>query len=239
MYTTANAGTTWTGTVGAYLANSSTVFVIWNAATSTYKSYTGFANVPNTTVCTNAATIDVAMNAAGTYAALVVVAGANTSDTTSSSVDYAFVCSGPTYHYDATNPYYRVSAIINGVPSDLKMPLSNTLVADNTYRILSYSSGGVATADQAGLINGVTAAVTAMTVSDSTLALYTAGPVLAGSFVLNSTAKRYVLNVTAGTVSAVDAVNLPTVYSAGTHTVWTDRTSSSDTSVAFVFVIVS
>ena len=237
IYTTADNGANFTAAPAGFLATNATVFVVYNSANQTYKTYTGISNVPNITVCANTATVDVMMNAAGTYAALVVI-GTSTSDNSSSSVDYAFVYSGATYHYDATNPYYSFKAIVNGVDGEIKASTSNFFTAGNTYRITAYSSGLASTKDTAAPVYSALTAQTKITVADGTMAVYN-GASLTASYVLSSTVKAFVYNSTYGTITAVDASALPTTYTAGTYSVQSVATSTTNSAIAYVFVTVS
>jgi len=241
---TASADETWSAAAPApagILANSSTVFVVWNNTTKAYNVYTGIANVPNIYVLANNATIDVMMNAAGTYASLVVV-GTNQTSAAVSSSDAFFVLGSPEYVYvDGTNDYLKANVLLNGTPAEMKFAtdqgtaLGTALAAGKALKVATKIGDVVATvADH----TAATDAVKKVAVADGTISLYdaTSAGTLLASGVLDTNAKAFVLNITNKTFEPVALGSVPMTVYGNTAKVTMIPVSTTNPAISVVFV---
>ena len=124
------------------IADSKTVFVVYNSNTKAYSVYTGIANLP--TVDTTAAgspTYSAAVNASG-YATFVYLAASDSNIKTSTSRNTAFIDAGSEstgYDADAKSNTYTYDALINGAPD--KITVKDQVLLSGLYTWTNTSDG--------------------------------------------------------------------------------------------------
>ncbi|NLT64786.1 MAG: S-layer homology domain-containing protein [Clostridiales bacterium] len=236
-----------TETPQGIIANNATVFLVYNAATSSYKVYTGISNVPNITVCANTAKIDVMLNTNG-YASLVVV-GNNVTSASTDSGDYIFAIGSPQYVHDAQNPYYLVKAVVNGETKDLKVDeaISKKVVVGAGVFMITAKNGEVITGAESsgGRIIAADSSMTKLAVSGGTMSVYDntgdAGAYkLKNSYVLGSSVKCFVLNTTNKTFEPVsDPTSLPMMVYGNTFNLQVVGTTDTNHTATYVFITIA
>ena len=232
------------------LANSSTAYILQKGsvdstftAGTTYAAYTGVANTAGykdgKTSDSEKAVAYVLYNSKG-YATAVV--GINGVQDTSSAVDYTVVyaLSGPTTNYvSGGSDFYTYKAIVNGEVVDAYAAKTQLFTKGQANYVDSFDGDKAASVvsggDAARIVK--TDSIKGINMKDNTLSLYTDADktTLSKAVVLNSNVQMFVFDTrdNADTVTKVATLN---GLAGTTYSVTTVQTSSTDTSISYVFV---
>lgn len=214
------------------LATSNTVFLYYNPATFTYVAYTGIANVP---AYGAGGTITVLKDSTNKYATVVVCKDGTTS-TAVGGLDTIFVSGSPTVTLDAFGtPLYTYKAVVNGVVDQSITTYVSSLAAGKLYISNDKANGVYLTAPEYTTVKS-----TALYDVD-----YAAGTVFVDatadiSYILNSACVIYMYSNTTRTVTALTPEAAAAyVYAAGTDFLYAQATSTTDASLAYVYISVA
>ena len=197
---TLNSGATGSAKI---LANSNTVFVLGNAAGTTYTAYTGIANVPDYEM--DSAGEDFAVLTNGDGYAMLVVAASGAGVSVSSDANVVFVSGATTTNYNDSNTYYSWAAMIDGETTDktVSATAASTVVRGGLYLVDAYDVDGRITNVYDSLTSTRLhddAIVAHIEGSGNTMVVYSAasdantGTTVASSYVVNDSTKYYVFD---------------------------------------------
>ena len=242
------------GEGGTKLANSSTAYILQKGSVDTafdagtsYASYTGVANTAGykdgESGDNTKAVAYVLYNSKG-YATAVV--GINGVLDTSSKTDYTVVyaLSGATTNYvSGGSDYYTYKAIVNGEVVDAYAAKTQLFTKGQANYVDSFDGDKAASvvtssSDASAYARIVkTESIKAISMKDNTLSLYSNADktTLSKAVVLNDNVQMFVFDTRDGadTVTKVATLN---ALAGTTYTVTTVQTSSTDSSISYVFV---
>ncbi|MEA4814322.1 MAG: S-layer homology domain-containing protein [Oscillospiraceae bacterium] len=252
-------GSTWTGaatgTAVTTLATASTVFLYYDSTNKSYTAYTGITNAQS-----YAAGGTFYVLSTNGYATLVIAKGA-TSSSSVSAYDKVFLTGGATVTKDANSALiYTYTAIVNGEIGKSYSTYSSGLNAGVLYFAKEYNTSGVAASGSEKTSADIGSTVAAYTVlkptefaagaitanafmANGTTVTITKNDASTASFILGADAPIYLYNVhdvTAPVVMQISAEQAAALtYDAVGDTITTVATSSTDPTVAAVYIYVN
>jgi hypothetical protein len=243
-YTYSSAATTavkWVaGSAMKYLGTSATQFLTYNNSTDKYDVSTGIAKCP-TVAPSLVNNFAVLYKTAGNYAVAVVSKGDVNTTTTAADEVYIISAAYATTYATATTPaFYTYQAIVNGKVTTINAATTTLFTAPGYYQVNNYTTNGYASSAKAAGTVGYQGPVN---VTGSTLTYGTGmSGVLADSaaiWVVDAT--NHTTGATADTTSSIAAGTVNTLaatYPTGTFCTVTVPVSTTDPTVAAVYIFV-
>ena len=225
-----------------YLGTSATQYLTYNATASKFDVSTGIAKCP-TVAPANGNEFGVLYKVAGgkQYAVAVVSSGAVDYSTTAADEVYIISAAYATTYATATTPaFYTYQAIVNGKVTTINAATTTLFTAPGYYQVNNYTTNGYASSAKAAGTVGYQGPVN---VTGSTLTYGTGmSGVLADSaaiWVVDAT--NHTTGATADTTSSIAAGTVNTLaatYPTGTFYTVTVPVSTTDPTVAAVYIFV-